>query len=70
MKTILIITAISMLLVSCIPHLKHDEYLKCKFKDGWRVVPDNKIEGKIDGVWLFKDGYAKNCVVLKTTEVN
>lgn len=39
--------------------------LVCVMKDGERTIAPNQIEGLMDGVWLFKNGHARNCSVIK-----
>jgi hypothetical protein len=41
-----------------------EKYLICNFKDGERVVNPDVITGFNDGVWIFDNGYAKNCRVI------
>ncbi len=39
--------------------------LQCHMKDGVRTINPNLIDGLMDGVWLFKNGHAKNCAIIK-----
>nr|DAX81657.1 MAG TPA: protein of unknown function (DUF883) [Bacteriophage sp.] len=49
--------------------LQSGEYkLECMFEDGWREVPKEKIVDTDDekGGWIFTNGYARTCKVIKT----
>ena len=37
--------------------------LQCHMKDGMRTIKPNQVTGLMDGVWLFDNGHAKNCIV-------
>ncbi len=39
--------------------------LQCHMKDGVRTIKPNQIDGLMDGVWLFENGHAKNCAIIK-----
>ena len=39
--------------------------LVCTFKDGERVIEPEMVTGLIDGVWVFSNGYARNCEIIK-----
>lgn len=39
--------------------------LVCVMKDGERVIDPNKVVDLADGVWLLRNGHAKNCEVIK-----
>lgn len=39
--------------------------LVCVMKDGERVIDGSKVVGLQDGVWLFDNGHARNCEVVK-----
>ena len=39
--------------------------LRCVMKDGERVIDPDKVVDLVDGVWLFDNGHAKNCAVIK-----
>jgi len=48
--------------------IKSGKYeLLCEFKDGERIVPENKIVSYIDeeDCWSFTNGYACNCKLIK-----
>lgn len=36
--------------------------LRCRFGDGMRDVPADRVTGLMDGVWLFERGHAKSCI--------
>ena len=42
-----------------------DKVLYCYMKDGYKKINTNKITGFIDekNIWIFENGYAKNCEV-------
>ena len=49
--------------------LQSGEYkLECMFEGGWREVPKEKIVDIDDekGGWIFTNGYARTCKVIKT----
>lgn len=46
-----------------------DKHLFCNFKDGEHFVNSDVIVGFNDGVWFFKNGYAKNCVIHKNLDI-
>lgn len=39
--------------------------LQCHMKDGVRVIDPGKVVGLVDGVWVFENGSAKSCEVIK-----
>ena len=39
--------------------------LVCVMKDGARTIAPNQVVGLQDGVWLFDNGHARNCEVIK-----
>lgn len=39
--------------------------LRCVMKDGERVIAPNQVVGLMDGVWIFENGHAKNCAIIK-----
>ena len=39
--------------------------LQCHMQDGMRTIAPNQVVGMLDGVWLFKNGHARNCEVIK-----
>ena len=39
--------------------------LVCVMKDGDRVITPNRVTDFVDGVWLFDNGHARNCEVIK-----
>lgn len=39
--------------------------LVCAMKDGARVIAPSRVTGFADGVWLFDNGHARNCEVIK-----
>lgn len=39
--------------------------LVCVMKDKARTIAPNQVTGLMDGVWLFSNGHAKNCEVIK-----
>lgn len=39
--------------------------LVCIMKDGDRVIAPSRVTGFVDGVWLFDNGHARNCEVVK-----
>lgn len=43
--------------------------LRCHFGDGMRDVPADRVTGLMDGVWLFSNGHARNCAVIKGGDV-
>ena len=42
-----------------------DVELVCVMKDGERVIDGSKVTGLMDGVWVFQNGHARNCEVIK-----
>ena len=42
--------------------------LVCTMKDGARVIAPARIVGRIDGTWIFSNGQARNCEVIKGGE--
>ena len=43
--------------------------LVCVMKDEARTIKPNQVTGLMDGVWLFENGHARNCVVVKGGDV-
>ena len=39
--------------------------LVCVINDEARTIAPNQVTGLMDGVWLFSNGHAKNCEVIK-----
>lgn len=39
--------------------------LVCLMKDGERVIEPEMVTGFLDGTWLFKNGSAKRCRIIK-----
>ncbi len=39
--------------------------LVCVMKDEARTIKPNQVTGLMDGVWLFENGHARNCEVVK-----
>lgn len=39
--------------------------LVCEMKDGERVIDPEMVTGYVDDTWIFDNGYAKNCKVIK-----
>ena len=39
--------------------------LVCVMKDEARTISPNQVTGLMDGVWLFENGHARNCEVIK-----
>lgn len=39
--------------------------LQCHMQDGVRTIAPNQVVGLLDGVWLFENGHARNCEVIK-----
>ena len=39
--------------------------LVCVMKDDARTIAPNQVTGLMDGVWLFENGHARNCEVIK-----
>ena len=39
--------------------------LVCVMNDEARTIAPNQVTGLMDGVWLFENGHAKNCEVIK-----
>lgn len=42
--------------------------LVCVMKDEARTIAPNQVVGLQDGVWLFDNGHARNCAVVKGGE--
>lgn len=42
--------------------------LVCDMKGGERVIDPDKVVDLLDGVWVFTNGSAKNCEVIKGDE--
>ena len=43
--------------------------LVCTIKDGERAIDPARVTGFIDDTWIFDNGYAKNCKVIKGRSV-
>jgi len=39
--------------------------LVCVMKDEARTIAPSQVTGLMDGVWLFDNGHARNCAVIK-----
>lgn len=39
--------------------------LRCVINDEARTIKPNQVTGLMDGVWLFDNGHARNCEVIK-----
>lgn len=39
--------------------------LVCVMKDGERAIDPDKVVDLVDGVWVFENGHARNCKVIK-----
>ena len=39
--------------------------LRCVINDEARTIAPSQVTGLMDGVWLFSNGHAKNCEVIK-----
>ncbi len=39
--------------------------LRCVINDESRTIAPNQVTGLMDGVWLFDNGHARNCEVIK-----
>lgn len=39
--------------------------LRCVINDESRTIAPNQVTGLMDGVWLFENGHARNCEVIK-----
>lgn len=39
--------------------------LRCVINDDSRTIAPNQVIGLMDGVWLFQNGHAKSCEVIK-----
>ena len=39
--------------------------LVCVMKDEARTIAPSQVTGLMDGVWLFQNGHARNCAVIK-----
>lgn len=64
------ITAISYALDADLRAVQRGELtLVCEMKDGERVIDPEMVTGLLDGVWVFKNGYARNCKVIKGRSV-
>ena len=42
--------------------------LRCVMKDETRTIAPSQVTGLMDGVWLFENGHARNCEVIKGAE--
>lgn len=43
--------------------------LVCVMKDEARTIAPSQVTGLMDGVWLFENGHARNCEVIKGSEL-
>ena len=43
--------------------------LRCVINDESRTIKPNQVTGLMDGVWLFDNGHARNCEVIKGGEL-
>ena len=43
--------------------------LRCVINDEARTIAPNQVVGLMDGVWLFENGHARNCEVIKGGEL-
>lgn len=43
--------------------------LVCVMKDEARTISPSQVTGLMDGVWLFKNGHARNCEVIKGSDL-
>lgn len=43
--------------------------LVCVMKDEARTIAPSQVTGLMDGVWLFENGHARNCEVIKGGEL-
>lgn len=60
------ITAISYALDADLRAVQRGEVkLVCLMKDGERVIEPEMVTGLIEDTWIFDNGYAKNCKVIK-----
>lgn len=39
--------------------------LRCVINDEARTIAPSQVTGLMDGVWLFQNGHARNCEVIK-----
>lgn len=39
--------------------------LRCVINDETRTIAPSQVTGLMDGVWLFENGHARNCEVVK-----
>ena len=39
--------------------------LRCVINDEARTIAPNQVTGLMDGVWVFSNGHARNCEVVK-----
>ena len=46
-----------------------DLTLVCVMKDEARTIKPSQVTGLMDGVWLFENGHARNCEVIKGGEL-
>ena len=42
-----------------------EQTLVCTLKDGERAIDPARVTGFIDDTWIFDNGYAKNCKVIR-----
>lgn len=43
--------------------------LVCVMKDGDRTIEPSRVVDFMDGVWLFDNGHASNCVIIERGEL-
>jgi hypothetical protein len=53
--------------ISELNRVKSGEYtLECKLTtEGYTIVATDLIKSRVDDVWLFSNGYSRNCKVIK-----
>ena len=39
--------------------------LRCVINDEARTIAPNQVTGLMDGIWVFSNGHARNCEVVK-----
>lgn len=43
--------------------------LRCVINDEARTIAPSQVVGLMDGVWLFENGHARNCEIIKMGEL-
>lgn len=43
--------------------------LRCVINDETRTIAPSQVTGLMDGVWLFENGHARNCELIKGGEL-